>query len=923
MKRLISLLFLCLLCTVIGAQSTSDTPSLPQLATPSPKATMMDRFGSYPTNLYTGLVDITIPIHTIEVKGIKVPIEFKYHASGLKYDDLPMELGYGWTLMAGGTVSYQARAAGLHLSYGEEREPFIKAVGDIVKHSSDLISNDQIALEHVVNGNMHDYNISGKVYRDSEYDVYNFSFPGHSGQCYVLKDGTSFNVPASTTTFDGNTYQPTAWDEQGNEYQFGIKDTDGDYQRNYTHYLTRIITADKSDTITFKYEEINLGSTSKLLWRPVLEQNYNFQHNYNTNTTTFSFEGYTGIHKRGFNTPILKEIAYTGGKVEFFYSATEIRSLEKVRIWKGATTKDVVLEKTDHAYLDAVKFYDNIGNQVCSYAFEYNGTRPEGYIPIDYWGYCNGGVSDSPFDCYVPNFTVLRGTIRGMDRTPNEIYMKKGVLTKIVYPTKGYTTFEYEAHRDNLGNMYGGLRIKEQRSYNERDSLLERKWYAYDLARAVRKVDSRDFCTLTEMFEAFYLPGYENAIVCKGEHQMSYSYTPFPHASYFYQGSSVVYPQVTEFTGVSDSPEGWTEYVFSDTCNAAPHYSLRSQPTEHPQYQQEWKCGKLKRKIVKNKNGNIVYSLENTYGEINRKDHMNLHVSKYIALYGNAASAVTANLYGYGEFVDATGGSLYDYYNYYITSAEYLPVKIVEYKDGVSTTTEYAYNDHGQVIRESVTASDGSTVTTGLKYTNEMRNENEATALYDDMYWANILSPVFEKAVYRDGLLTDKTVTDYKQWSKYFYAPTAVKTLDGSNLSTRLRYPAYTVCGDLQRAVKDDTEEAFYLWSGRGTRLVARITGVYNGSIATTLGQEFINALTRSSSAGDEAMNTIEALRDNVTHAGCQVTTFYYDSGGNLTRSIAPNGTRTSYEYDTFGRLSCIKDHNGKIVERYTYDYKQ
>lgn len=133
MKKRILTVVVGILCAVGMHGQSSGVPSLPQLVTPSPKATMIDRFGYYPTNLYTGLVDITIPIHTIEVKGIKIPIEFKYHASGLKYDDLPMEVGYGWTLMAGGTVSYSARGAGLYPPNGISRSPFMKRETDIVK----------------------------------------------------------------------------------------------------------------------------------------------------------------------------------------------------------------------------------------------------------------------------------------------------------------------------------------------------------------------------------------------------------------------------------------------------------------------------------------------------------------------------------------------------------------------------------------------------------------------------------------------------------------------------------------------------------------------------------------------------------------------------------------------------------------------
>lgn len=70
-------------------------------------------------------------------------------------------------------------------------------------------------------------------------------------------------------------------------------------------------------------------------------------------------------------------------------------------------------------------------------------------------------------------------------------------------------------------------------------------------------------------------------------------------------------------------------------------------------------------------------------------------------------------------------------------------------------------------------------------------------------------------------------------------------------------------------------------------------------------------------------MAAIEALRSNQSHYGCRLTTYYYDTYMNLSKLVMPNRTATSYEYDSFGRLSFIKDHNGKIIEANQYDYKQ
>jgi len=45
------------------------------------------------------------------LNGIEVPIEFKYHASGVKYDDISLEVGLGWSLIAGGTIDYTIRGS--------------------------------------------------------------------------------------------------------------------------------------------------------------------------------------------------------------------------------------------------------------------------------------------------------------------------------------------------------------------------------------------------------------------------------------------------------------------------------------------------------------------------------------------------------------------------------------------------------------------------------------------------------------------------------------------------------------------------------------------------------------------------------------------------------------------------------------------
>ena len=109
-KKLLTSVLATTYVACLFGQSTSPTvPTLPDITFKSPKAASMQKFGDYPVSLFTGLVDITVPVYEIDINGIKVPIEFKYHASGIKYDDTSLELGLGWSFMAGGLISHQVR----------------------------------------------------------------------------------------------------------------------------------------------------------------------------------------------------------------------------------------------------------------------------------------------------------------------------------------------------------------------------------------------------------------------------------------------------------------------------------------------------------------------------------------------------------------------------------------------------------------------------------------------------------------------------------------------------------------------------------------------------------------------------------------------------------------------------------------------
>ena len=60
---------------------------------------------NHPVSYHTGTSTVEIPIHTIELKDISIPISLTYNTSGIKVEQESSTVGLGWTLNAGGIIS--------------------------------------------------------------------------------------------------------------------------------------------------------------------------------------------------------------------------------------------------------------------------------------------------------------------------------------------------------------------------------------------------------------------------------------------------------------------------------------------------------------------------------------------------------------------------------------------------------------------------------------------------------------------------------------------------------------------------------------------------------------------------------------------------------------------------------------------------
>src|SRR5438876_9625417 len=102
MKFLLIILF-SLACSVGFGQT--PTAELPKVIGPSPNAAAIQKYGDYKIGTYTGVPDINIPLYTINVNDLHVPISISYHAGGIRVDEESSRTGLGWVLNAGGAIT--------------------------------------------------------------------------------------------------------------------------------------------------------------------------------------------------------------------------------------------------------------------------------------------------------------------------------------------------------------------------------------------------------------------------------------------------------------------------------------------------------------------------------------------------------------------------------------------------------------------------------------------------------------------------------------------------------------------------------------------------------------------------------------------------------------------------------------------------
>jgi YD repeat-containing protein len=472
-KHLIVFLSILILTeNILYGQPPSTAPGLnTSIIPPSPDAASLAKYGSLPVTEYTGKVNVDIPLFEIKLPKISIPIRLGYNYSGYRPSEEASNIGLGWDLQAGGVITRSIK--------GKVDELVDKKWVDLPNVL--LYDGNQDVLGSIAEDQ------APAITWDTEPDIFHFNFNGYSGSFIMVKNKPVI-FPHQNLQIERVLDDIIITTPDGTRYEFRdkeITDMQGEKPPDYVSAwnLTYIRSYDLSEFVHIKYTgwQHNQGGGRSL------------------SETYFKRTGiYAGIYGNGFNSGADNRTSTNnpGGSIlakrideiitrtcrVVFVPETAVR--EDLNSYDAYAYKEInIYSKPDNALIKKIKFnhgyFNDVPNSILKsqlklssveiwgqnksnnsttvessnpqvYSFEYhnevNGIFPRWTKGVDYWGYYNGANNNTLFNSTMLAVTYVPkdgNAVRDVDTTRS----KNGILTKMTYPTKGYSTFEYEVNR--------------------------------------------------------------------------------------------------------------------------------------------------------------------------------------------------------------------------------------------------------------------------------------------------------------------------------------------------------------------------------------------------------------------------------------------------------------------------------------------
>ncbi|GEM_PF-2868188 len=459
----------------------------------SPEAEAFTQYGNTSVNMYAGTPEIGIPIYTYQGRELNLPVSLSYDASGIKVEQLATSAGLGWNLAVGGRIS--------RITNGNPDDYIQSGITPYVSFWNDSVQSKMIAYydestkfgtrDSVVmyfdflnrisineNETQPDY-FSLNAIGINDY----IAFDVATRQAYALNN-PNIIVEFTTSPAAANGMRSiTKWTvtgSDGTKYYFEeaeVTNYQGDDSNqnfavtkiyNSSWVLTKIESANRRDTYIFNYTLLDPWSQN---FSVSGYSSYSYIIDENTPNYVGAPPYVTGsVPAIRIQQQRLDNITHSGKEIisityEDRYDIGASEAIDKIIIKDGSTqehrtfdfltsyfgmanNEDPSTELASHIRLklDGIDITSNTNDIYQKYRFDY--FSPEQVPPVvsrgqDYMGYNNGQISNTVL---FPEVTVGQHTFGGADRSSSFNHAIIGTLSRIYYPTGGYTDFEFQSH---------------------------------------------------------------------------------------------------------------------------------------------------------------------------------------------------------------------------------------------------------------------------------------------------------------------------------------------------------------------------------------------------------------------------------------------------------------------------------------------
>jgi len=961
-----------------------NLPSI-NYAPQSPEAAALYRYQEIPVDLSTGVPNVQIPIHTIILGDTEIPILISYHASGIKVSDVASEVGLGWVLNIGGNVTCQIMDHPDFNNYQYPSYRTTADAMSLIQSGSNPangILGYEVGRKFWYDITQRGASEPGLYDGTADFFSDRFSFSLSTGESGVFrKDFVNGDIhflpymPVKVSSLQGDVIQLKS--ANGSTHTF--KAANGLWDL----YLPSEIISTKNQKAQYHYSK-TYYSTSQGIATSLKWYDSTYQLNSVGLELEIANGGYDLSNTPVYQNTITKlpdSITTDNVVISFDYVKDRLDAanyrLRQVIVKDKISREELKRFVFKHSYfvgngvgnshrlrLDKIVSYSNTSRDSMLHRFEYNDiplppypSQANGYTMYnDYWGY-SGTSKQYQIPDLLLNFNIkgkhLLATQLG-NFNPKAVGVKSALLEKIHYPTGGRTEFTFNANCDS--GLIGGVRVSEIRTYDGISPTPIVKTYKYHNP-VYEAIDFTDFVGSPETTNhAYYKIGLRSSHLAYPTYSASssnFSSKTNP------DGTLVVFGTVEEFIGDGTNNIGKNVYNYDNFDLRLYNYANPASIDYEPGNKASFLCdyGSYKPKLY----SMLTYSNVSTEGfKLVRKElnsYTTMKSKQFPAGLAVASKINIINAYGHNslqEVYDMHSGSgthLRDHFSSSLIFCDAIAHEdhtvltektIVDYLPGeqseVTTVETYRYDDYLQIAERTKSAGNNSVKKTQFKYPYDPDFVSQQP--YSKMVNLNKIAPVVEETELKDAEFLKTTRTIYKNWLNDIIEPELIKNkMPGDlDLSTRVQFYGYDANGNIESVSKERGASTSYIWGYKKSVPVIKADNLnleqiraacnqalsqigYSSGIESDL-DTFLKSLGDLSSANSKSTwRTFNArLRENVP-GGSFVSTYTHKPLIGVTSETDIKGRTTYYDYDGFGRLQRIRDHEDQVIKQFCYNY--